>query len=1150
LVPTWWREWEELFVERVIGLAVRLQQMAAPGEIVLPEDVHRLVGDAVSVEPLDPQASVDGRGSTGPLRLLWIAPPAGGPALSHVPLIGRDRERAELRQILDRAVADRIGRRVGIVGEAGIGKTALVEESLQRLEASREAKVLRVRCRPAQEIGATWPLAEIVEQAAGIGETDRAAEARGKLEALFDDAPDRSEVEWMAGVIALPGAVQTAQETPRALSAVLSQVAGGKPLVVWLDDADRVEPSFWHLIRGVSANMLGVPLVVLCAARELPPDVEGSGDLDIAYRPLAEKDLASGGGSLGGNVWTGDDSSSTPREQPFVAEHLLACSSRGSPRVGQAGSCRPLPVAPPTPRERGGRKARLDVMPGADRGRAVGDVGEVFVDLVAELLPQEDRPALAEHLEALAGKGLILRDAADGDREWFKFRHALVREAAATYVRNEARAEVHEHCATWLEHATGDRAPRFAEAIASRLVSAFELQTGLEHAEEQARELGERAAGLLEGAAHRAGQLGDGRGAFLLLHRASGLLPPSDPRRSDLLLRSAIALDAIGDPSAAALLADAASSARNIGERGVEWRARVLLAKLGLRAGCGLEALERAHDTVDRAIEAFEEVGDEQGLSWALSLRGAVYLRWGNLARCAEAMERAAEHAGNAGLVTRRGGASAISRGTLNGPLPVADAIAAARRSVSASAKRVPHGRTPKVCSPCSRLAGHMDEACRLASGALSALEDLGLEEETALCRYRGGVVDVLAGELEAAETSFRRCWARTGSMRDASAPRPRRRLAHVVAQGGRARRPWARRALRTRGGARDLPTQVGWRTARARRWRCSAGSPKRSRVPDRGPAGGADRRIAHARRGSPGGWRRCGARRSGNEAVSLTEGSSRVRSQGPRPGRLARNCSAIWGRGFAAAGSSGGRRADPRGSVELEAPAEPASAGDPLTGTCRHRSRCSRSYRSTGRCRWIGRPGPKGMRLMATKARTKQLGQILLEQGLLSDEQLAHALDEHRNTPKSLGRVLIDLGYIRERDLVSSLAKQVGLEFIDLNDYRIDAGIATMIPEAICRRYRAIAIDERDGKLLVAMSDPANVYALDDIRTITGARSSRSSRPPATSSRRSPSSPGWVTRSRPSPPRRSRPWTRAPTSPTSRRPSRTRRSSSSCRRS
>ena len=124
---------------------------------------------------------------------------------------------------------------------------------------------------------------------------------------------------------------------------------------------------------------------------------------------------------------------------------------------------------------------------------------------------------------------------------------------------------------------------------------------------------------------------------------------------------------------------------------------------------------------------------------------------------------------------------------------------------------------------------------------------------------------------------------------------------------------------------------------------------------------------------------------------------------------------------------------------------------------------------------------------MVMARRKTKQLGQILLEQGLLTQEQLDHALEEHRKTPRSLGRTLIDLGYIRERDLVRALAEQVGLEFVDLSETKIDPMVASLLPEPLCRRYRALPIGERDGKLLVAMSDPANVYALDDIRTLTG---------------------------------------------------------------
>ena len=123
---------------------------------------------------------------------------------------------------------------------------------------------------------------------------------------------------------------------------------------------------------------------------------------------------------------------------------------------------------------------------------------------------------------------------------------------------------------------------------------------------------------------------------------------------------------------------------------------------------------------------------------------------------------------------------------------------------------------------------------------------------------------------------------------------------------------------------------------------------------------------------------------------------------------------------------------------------------------------------------------------MTTVKRKAKQLGQILIEQGLITSAQLEQALEEHRKTPKSLGRVLIDLGMIKEADLVRALAEQVGLEFVDLSDYHIDPSSTTLLPDALARRYRAIPIGERDGKLLVAMSDPANVYALDDIRTIT----------------------------------------------------------------
>jgi type IV pilus assembly protein PilB len=119
--------------------------------------------------------------------------------------------------------------------------------------------------------------------------------------------------------------------------------------------------------------------------------------------------------------------------------------------------------------------------------------------------------------------------------------------------------------------------------------------------------------------------------------------------------------------------------------------------------------------------------------------------------------------------------------------------------------------------------------------------------------------------------------------------------------------------------------------------------------------------------------------------------------------------------------------------------------------------------------------------------SQTKELGDVLVEEGLITSEQLANAVEEQHRVGRSLGRVLIDLGLIKEPDLVAALARQIGLEFVDLGEHQIDPSAASLISEQVARRYRALPIGFEDGSLIVAMSDPANVFALDDIRTITG---------------------------------------------------------------
>src|SRR4051812_6661372 len=116
------------------------------------------------------------------------------------------------------------------------------------------------------------------------------------------------------------------------------------------------------------------------------------------------------------------------------------------------------------------------------------------------------------------------------------------------------------------------------------------------------------------------------------------------------------------------------------------------------------------------------------------------------------------------------------------------------------------------------------------------------------------------------------------------------------------------------------------------------------------------------------------------------------------------------------------------------------------------------------------------------------RIGAFLVGRGLLTQAQLELALDEQSRTGKSLGRVLLDQDLVSEADLMSALAAQIGMDFVDLDNHSVDSSAATLISDTLARRYQALPIGWDNGQLVVAMSDPSNVFAIDDIRTITRA--------------------------------------------------------------
>ena len=114
------------------------------------------------------------------------------------------------------------------------------------------------------------------------------------------------------------------------------------------------------------------------------------------------------------------------------------------------------------------------------------------------------------------------------------------------------------------------------------------------------------------------------------------------------------------------------------------------------------------------------------------------------------------------------------------------------------------------------------------------------------------------------------------------------------------------------------------------------------------------------------------------------------------------------------------------------------------------------------------------------------QLDELLRARGLISDEQLDNARSQALQRGRSLGRVLIEMGFVTEATLVAILAEQLGLEFIDLEEATVDTSAVALVPEAVARRHNCIPVRFEENRLVVAMADPANVVAVDDIRAMT----------------------------------------------------------------
>ena len=116
----------------------------------------------------------------------------------------------------------------------------------------------------------------------------------------------------------------------------------------------------------------------------------------------------------------------------------------------------------------------------------------------------------------------------------------------------------------------------------------------------------------------------------------------------------------------------------------------------------------------------------------------------------------------------------------------------------------------------------------------------------------------------------------------------------------------------------------------------------------------------------------------------------------------------------------------------------------------------------------------------------SRRLGDLLVREGLIDNEQLARALQEQKGSNDKLGSILVKLSFVTEENLIAFLSRQYGIQSITLSQLDIDPDILKLVPEQIARKYEVLPVKLQGNTLTLAMGDPTNVFALDDVGFMT----------------------------------------------------------------
>ena len=711
-------EGETLATGDAVNVAARLEQAAAPGEVLIGAATLALVRDAVVVDRTEPLELKGKREPVAAYRLVSVDPSAD--AVSRrldAPLVGRERERARLAGDFELALAERTCHLFTLLGPAGVGKSRLVAEFIADVGSS--ADVLRARCLHYGEDITYWPLVEILV-AIGVDP-----------ETVIGTSP---------------------AETQLAFRKLLEARAAERPQLVLLDDIQWAEDLFLDLIEHVAEWTRDAPVFLLCIARpellELRPNW-GGGMLNattVSLEPLSADDCERLVDELAGTAIDSDVRRrilAAADGNPLFLEEMLAMASEEN-----GGDL----VVPPTIHAL--LQARLDRLGAEERdviGRGAVE-GQVFHRSVVEGLgPEAARDDVPANLQTLVRKDMIRPDTPRfADDDAFRFRHLLIRDAAYDSLPKETRADLHERFAAWLVEHGG--LVELDEIVGYHLEQSARNREALDQSDSRLPELGRRAAKHLSQAGRGALSHGDLGAAHGLFTRAAALLPEGDEERLEILRELMWPLSEAGEVER---MRDAIEELEASPESRFHLFAELLRVWLLFTAG-GYD-IERDRNLVDQVRRKLPPDGDPFVSAWLEFVTFSV--SWnamraeegrGAIVRGAEQADRAGQSA-LAGWLRQWEGAAVVF-----GPIPVAEALRMAEKSRSADESPVERSGVLRRSARMLACQREFEVAREMYRQGVALIRDAGMLRETAASVQGEAFIELRAGDLDAAEAALR----------------------------------------------------------------------------------------------------------------------------------------------------------------------------------------------------------------------------------------------------------------------------------------------------------------------------------------------------------------------------------------------------------